>query len=175
MFLHNFLLEGHIPQGVNYQLDIKRSDGETVTITTTTPSYPNVAVTSNTVNCHTPITIAFTFSNPSSFNYVISYPVSSTSRERPRVINAAANETKSITFTPISYLSTVYLNDRFATCGDFQENSITIFYTHYNADLYPYDSSPNDPDFEDLLQSTQRFGAFYNHQITIPIDTARVR
>jgi hypothetical protein len=77
----------------------------------------------------------------------------------------------SINFIPVEQLLFLLPGSRGEVrCHDMTGKNFFISIDHYGPGLY--DKIRNDP--FDILQSTERFGAFYRDTLAIPIDTSRV-
>lgn len=175
VYHHNFIVTQNIEANTAYQLTVTRSDGEQVTLSTTTPTYPAPVAEPVNEKCYTPIEITFDPVYESTIAFFIEFQARDVRKTRlgPYVIRnnpELANEAATYTFTPVDLMKMVPGTLGRYRCTDLVIPRFELYYAHYSPGFY---ESIIDNPF-DAFESTQRFGAYYEDQLIIPIDDSRV-
>ncbi|WP_428235950.1 hypothetical protein [Gracilimonas sp.] len=175
VYHHNFLVTQNIEANTAYQLTVTRSDGEQVTLTTTTPTYPAPVAEPVNEQCYTPVEVTFDPVYESTIAFFIEFQARDVRKTRlgPYVIrnnSESANEAATYTFTPVDLMKMVPGTLGRYRCTDLVIPQFEFYYAHYSPGFY---ESIIDNPF-DAFESTQRFGAYYEDQLIIPIDDSRV-
>jgi hypothetical protein len=172
VFEHNFEYQGTVSPDTQYRITVERSDGATTQVTARTPTQPAPEITPQYKNCYTNIKVSFEPMNGSTIVYRIGAPVGITWWGPRNVLSSGQTASDvSINFIPVEQLLFLLPGSRGEVrCHDMTGKNFFISIDHYGPGLY--DKIRNDP--FDILQSTERFGAFYRDTLAIPIDTSRV-
>jgi hypothetical protein len=174
VFLHNFLVSGKIIPGTEYKLSVTRSDGVNELITTTTPTMPEPLAIPIGKKCDTPVDFLLEPIMGGTVTLKIGYFLGGDFPDDIRWTSERVfgpeegKEMVSIRFTPNVILSFVVGGG--VDCSSLARDKFYVSYAHYGPGFY--EKIRNDP--FDILQSTERFGAFYRDTLAIPIDTSRV-
>ena len=174
VYHHNFIVTQDIQTNTGYQLTITRSDGEEVSLTTTTPTYPTPVAEPINEQCYTPIEVTFEPVYESTIAFFIEFRafLSPVTRLGPYVIRRdSENENKAtFTFTPVDLVRMIPGSLGRKRCSDLIKPQFEFYYGHYSPGFYEFIV---DNPF-DAFESTRRFGSFYQDTLVVPIDTARV-
>lgn len=173
VYHHNFVVNGVIQPDTEYRITVKRTDGVTVAVASTTPTKPEPVITSANTDCYTPIEVEFAPVNGGTIVYIIVFQFRIPRSSPPRVLRSDGNNSGklSFTFTPVDVIRSNLLSNLSHTlCHDLDSKNFIILYRHYGPGLY--EKIENDP--FDILRSTERFGGYYFERLEIPIDTSRV-
>ncbi|MBO6584512.1 MAG: DUF4249 family protein [Gracilimonas sp.] len=175
VYHHNFIVTQNIEANTAYQLTVTRSDGEQVTLTTTTPTYPAPVAEPVNEQCYTPVEVTFDPVYESTIAFFIEFQARDVRKTRlgPYVIrnnSESANEAATYTFTPVDLMKMVPGTLGRYRCTDLVIPQFEFYYAHYSPGFY---ESIIDNPFN-AFESTQRFGAYYEDQLIIPIDDSRV-
>jgi len=172
VYQHNFKIEQEIEANTEYQFTITRSDGASLILNATSPSYPEPIAEPVNQDCYTPIDVTFNPMYKGTIVYLIEYKVGDTLRQGSFTLkNESIQGTgASFTFTPIDLLKVVPGSRGAFRCTELTVPEFNITYRHFSEGFYEkfYENK-----FE-AFESTQRFGSYYEDTLTIPIDDSRV-
>lgn len=175
VYHHNFIVTQNIEPYADYQLTVTRSDGEQVILTTTAPTYPAPVAEPVNEKCYTPIEITFEPVYETTIAFFIEFQPRDVRKTRlgPFVIrndSELTGEAATYTFTPVDLMKLVPGTLGRYRCTDLIIPRFEFYYAHYSPGFY--ESIVDNP--FDAFESTQRFGAYYEDQLFVPIDTGRV-
>lgn len=174
VFLHNYIVKDEVIPNNEYQLSVERSDGAVVELTTITPRIIKPEAIPVNQDCYTPIDVEFAPLNGGTIALRVGIKLNREfwgSLQVLRPNDYHPNNKAVFTFIPNQQVQVVpFFIDPNRRCNDMNSNNIYIAFTHYSPGFF--ERIENDP--FDIFFSTQRFGAFYEDTLAIPVDTSRV-
>lgn len=163
---HNFRTTMDLQYDTKYRVSVERSDGATVTATTTTPYRAETNARPNSIECDRPLEVSL---NPVRELFALNieigfrYDAKMYWYEADNLFQINGNRVSAV-FTPQSILNAVF--EPFSVvCEDLSEKEFRVRYTHYGPNIYKDASS----DSLNIPGGTGRFGAFYKDSFTFRV------
>lgn len=174
---HNFRTTMDIRPNTQYRVTAKRSDGKSVSATTTTPYLAERKVSPVAPNCTTNVHLSFEpVRNRHAMRLEVGFPYKGKIfwvRKHTSLI--AYEQRLSLTFTPLELLAELSSGQEQGgepsdkiLCEELDSNKFSVRYTHYGPDLFGNSVS----DTLSIPGGAGRFGAFYKDSFSFPIDTS---
>lgn len=174
VYHHNFMIPGSIQPNTNYLVTATRSDGESVTVNTLTPTKPNPVAQPLNEQCYTPVEITFDPVYKSTIEFYIEFQATGYRKTSlgPYVIrrNSESDPRAQFTFIPADLTKRVPGSVGRLRCSDLTRPYFEFYFTHYGEGFHEFINASS----FDAFESTQRFGSFYRDSLFVPIDTSRV-
>jgi hypothetical protein len=171
---HNYIVTESIEPNTNYRVTVTRSDGESISVTTKTPTKPDPFAEPVNEQCYTPINITFDPVYESTIEFYIEFQAKDFFRTRlgPYVIrrNSDSDPIAQFEFFPADLTKMVPGSLSRLRCSDLLRPYFEFYFTHYAEGFYEYINTSS----FDAFESTQRFGSFYRDTLIVPVDTSRV-
>lgn len=169
---HNFRTTMNIKPDTDYRVTVERSDGQTASITATTPYISETTIEPTSANCTTQVNINFEPIRSKLgldmevgfyFNNVLLWT-------RVNNILIETENNVDLYFTPSKFINEVIDREEEVFCEDLSDDIFEVRYIHYGPGI-----------FEETLSDTLaisggvgRFGAFYEDSFSIRIDTTNL-
>lgn len=174
VFHHNFKISGAIEPNTNYKITVTRSDGESITVSTITPTKPEPEAHPVNEQCYTPVEITFDPVYESTIEFFIEFQAKNFLRTRlgPYVIqrNSESDPRAQFTFLPADLMKMVPGSLGRLRCTDMLFPRFEFYFSHFSKGFHEYIKASS----FDAFESTQRFGSFYLDTLIVPVDSSRV-
>jgi len=175
VYHHNFKIPDPIQPNTNYKITVTRSDGESINVSTLTPTNPDPIAQPVNEKCYTPVDITFDPVYESTIEFYIEFqPRAPFFRTRlgPYILrkNSESDPRAQFSFMPVDLTKMVPMSLSTLRCTDLMRPYFEFYFTHYAEGFY---EELNASSF-DAFESTQRFGAYYRDTLVVPVDTSRV-
>lgn len=174
IYTHNFRTTMEVNPATSYEIEVERSDGESVTATATTPQIADVNWGPTDEYCATPVEISF---EPVNHRYDLELSVGFDYDNVRYWVNPDVSHSEDelviYRFAPINILDAIFSggpDSEPIRCYQLDNERLFIKYTHYGPD---FDSTGSErPD--DVSDETIKFGALYEDSFDFTIDTSNV-
>ncbi len=169
IYFHNYIVEGSIEPNTNYRINVEQSGGEGLSLPMLSPTRAGVSIEPLNEKCDVPVTISIGPLNGGTIT--LQFGTGSNSWTHPFVFGpdfyGNSNSINPTFNNPLilAQLATVSSGN----CASLLRNDILYLrVTHYAPGFY--ERIMDEPD--DILETSQRFGAFYEEIVPIPVDTS---
>jgi hypothetical protein len=174
VFTHNFRTTMSITPDTRYEITVERSDGESISVTATTPHIADVNWGPTNETCITPVEITFEpVHHPNDLELSVGFNYDDARFWANPKATSFRDKLLTYRFAPIDILNEIFLppgpDSEPIRCFQLDNENLFIEYTHFGPDF-------EDIDFDSLNapEGTIEFGALYEDSFSFPIDTVRV-